>query len=94
MEEEDIKILENVIVEYSTQVEDYKYYTVPVRLDERDIEVLENLLKAYRELEKENEELKEDIKNMYSEEVVISIISDEFNLTRSEVLNLLGESEE
>lgn len=52
--EEDIKILENVIVEYSTQVEDYKYYTVPVRLDERDIQAIENLIKRNKELEEKD----------------------------------------
>lgn len=52
--EEDIKILENIIVEYNTQVEDYKYFSVPVRLDERDIEAIENLLTRYKELEDED----------------------------------------
>ncbi len=42
---------------------------------------------------KENEQLKNDIKNMYNEEVIISIIEDNFNLCRNEVLELL-ESEE
>jgi hypothetical protein len=34
--------------------------------------------------------LKEDMSNMYDEEVVISIISDNFNVSRNEVLELLG----
>lgn len=42
------------------------------------------------ELENENKELKKDISNMYDEEVIISIISDNFNLSRNEVLKLLG----
>lgn len=82
MEEKDIKILENYICGNKETMK------------EMLVKAIEKLLKAYKELEQENKELKEDIKNMYSEEVVISIISDEFNLTRSEVLNLLGESEE
>lgn len=43
---------------------------------------------------KELKELKQDISNMYNAEVVYSIIEDEFNLTRSEVMELFGESED
>ena len=54
----------------------------------------ESIINRYKELEIENNNLKEDIKNMYDEEVIINIISDEFNLSRSEVLEILGESED
>lgn len=51
------------------------------------------VLEMNKILLKENEQLKNDIKNMYDEEVIISIIEDNFNLCRNEVLELL-ESEE
>lgn len=57
-------------------------------------EFADYLIAENKQLEEANQELKKDIENMYDEEVVISIISDEFNLTRSEVLALLGESED
>lgn len=44
-------------------------------------------------LEKENAQLKEDIKEMYYKEAVITIICDNFNLSRNEVLELLGDEE-
>ena len=52
-----------------------------------------DILSDYKRVLKENEQLKNDIKNMYDEEVIISIIEDNFNLCRNEVLELL-ESEE
>lgn len=58
---------------------------------------LEHILSDYKRVLKENEQLrtevnslKKDISNMYDEEVIISIISDNFNLSRNEVLKLLG----
>ena len=48
------------------------------------------LLKENEQLRTEVNSLKEDMSNMYDEEVVISIISDNFNLSRNEVLKLLG----
>lgn len=51
---------------------------------------IQHILSDYKRVLKENEELKNDIANMYDEEVVISIISDNFNLSRNEVLELLG----
>ena len=50
----------------------------------------QQLVTKCNELENENKELKKDISNMYDEEVIISIISDNFNLSRNEVLKLLG----
>lgn len=52
-----------------------------------------DILSDYKRVLKENEELKNDIENMYDEEVIISIISDNFNLCRNEVLELLGGEE-
>lgn len=69
-------------------------------IDNKDKEAIEHVLSDYKRvlemnkvLLKENEQLKNDIKNMYDEEVIISIIEDNFNLCRNEVLELL-ESEE
>ena len=51
---------------------------------------LEHILSDYKRVLKENEQLKNDIENLYDEEVVISIIEDNFNLCRNEVLEVLG----
>ena len=51
------------------------------------------ILSDYKRVLKENEQLKNDIENMYDEEVVISIIEDNFNLCRNEVLEVLGSEE-
>lgn len=63
-------------------------------------EAVSKLLSDYKRVLKENEQLrteanslKKDISNMYDEEVIISIISDNFNLSRNEVLKLLGGEE-
>lgn len=77
--EEDIKTVENIIVEYSTQVEDYKFFSVPVRLDERDIEALENLLKRYKELEEENKNYKKYAVIMSTEGLLINGVKFSFN---------------
>ena len=83
--EEDIKILEEMIENANIE-----------NMDMNDcfggehIETIEHILSDYKRVLKENEELKNDIANMYDEEVVISIISDNFNLSRNEVLELLG----
>ena len=44
-------------------------------------------------LEKENAQLKEDIKEMYYKEAVITIMCDNFNLSRIEALDILGDEE-
>lgn len=54
---------------------------------------IEHILSDYKRVLKENEQLKNDIENMYDEEVVISIIEDNFNLCRNEVLKVLGSEE-
>ena len=56
-------------------------------------ETYKDVREELKELRKDNEELKKDISNMYDEEVIISIISDNFNLSRNEVLELLGGEE-
>lgn len=58
-----------------------------------EIKALEHILQDYERVLKENEQLKNDIENMYDEEVVISIIEDNFNLCRNEVLEVLGSEE-
>ena len=93
--EEDIKLLEEMIENANIE-----------NMDMNDcfggehIEAIEHILSDYKRvlemnevLLKENEELKNDIENMYDEEVIISIISDNFNLCRNEVLELLGGEE-
>ncbi len=52
----------------------------------RQMQIILNLVEK---LQKENKELKNDISNMYDEEVVISIMCDEFNLSRNEALRVL-----
>lgn len=48
------------------------------------------ILNLIERLLKKNEELENDISNMYNKEVIISIMCDEFNLSRGEALRLLG----
>ena len=48
------------------------------------------VLKKNEQLQTEVNSLKKDISNMYEEEVIISIISDNFNFSRNKVLKLLG----
>ena len=62
----------------------------------RPLELIEEnkkLKKKIEKLQKENKEFKKDISNMYNKEVVISIICDNFDVTRLEVLEMLGEEE-
>ena len=59
-------------------------------IDNKDKEAIEHILSDYIRVLKENKKLKNDIANMYDEEVVISIIRDNFNLSKNEVLELLG----
>ena len=61
--------------------------------DEDLCKAIEHILSDYKRVLKENEQLKNDIENMYDEEVVISIIEDNFNLCRNEVLEMLGSEE-
>lgn len=88
--EEAIERLEYIDRTYSCN----NYYSI------WDLKCIEILLSNYKRvleineiLLKENEQLKSDIKNMYDEEVVISIIEDNFNLCRNEVLEVLGSEE-
>ena len=81
--EEAIERLEYIDRTYSCN----NYYSI------WDLKCIEILLSDYKRVLKENEQLKNDIKNMYDEEVVISIIEDNFNLCRNEVLEMLGSEE-
>lgn len=92
--EEDIKILEELRIANENCIKNAKNKDNPfVTIWEKQNRALEHILSAYKRVLKENEQLKNDIKNMYNEEVIISIIEDNFNLCRNEVLELL-ESEE
>ena len=97
--EEDIKNIEEII-ELSKKEIDAKDENITAILDIEDLISLKHILLDYKRvleinevLLKENEQLKSDIKNMYDEEVVISIIEDNFNLCRNEVLEMLGSEE-
>lgn len=96
--EEDIKILENMNDGYTFKDCDIcnNYNEKTKHCDKHkcmELQALEHILSDYKRVLKENEELKSDIKNMYDEEVVISIIEDNFNLCRNEVLEMLGSDE-
>ena len=54
----------------------------------------EELKLKLKDKDKEIKQLKEDIKKMYDEEVIISILGDEFNISRNEALSLLEGGEE
>lgn len=100
--EEDIKIIEynmKCIRNVMNNFEDKLCENMQIKTDEVS-KIIYNILSDYKRvlemnevLLKENEELKNDIENMYDEEVIISIISDNFNLCRNEVLELLGGEE-
>lgn len=90
--EKDIKIIEDFILK--TDV-DYSEYNEQI-VGDISYQAIQYLLSAYQEvlkenkqLKKENEKLKNDISNMYDEEVVISIMCDEFNLSKNEALRVL-----
>lgn len=92
--EETIKIIERKIKEAERYLDITGLY---LTLDEELRNALMNILSDYKRvlemnkvLLKENEKLRNDISNMYDEEVVISVMCDEFNLSRSEALELLG----
>lgn len=53
----------------------------------------EELKLKLKDKDKEIKQLKEDIKEMYDKEVIISILENEFNISRNEVLSLLGGEE-
>jgi hemoglobin-like flavoprotein len=84
---EDIKILENWLKELNELFKNTHINNTKER------KALEHILSDYKRVLKENEQLKNDIENMYDEEVVISIIEDNFNLSRNEVLEVLGSEE-
>lgn len=97
---EDIKNAEHFIKSIKTDKE-YKeengwhgYYNKEIvelaRMLEHILSDYKRVLEINEVLLKENEQLKNDIENMYDEEVVISIIEDNFNLCRNEVLEVLG----
>lgn len=82
---EDIKILENWLKELNELFKNTHINNTKER------KALEHILSDYKRVLKENEQLKNDIENMYDEEVVISIIEDNFNLSRNEVFGSVRE---
>jgi hypothetical protein len=89
--------VEHILSDYKRVLKEVKRYKNMYEA-EKSIHMVRNeqlarkqqLVIKCNELENENKELKKDISNMYDEEVIISIISDNFNLSRNEVLKLLG----
>lgn len=65
--EEDIKILEEFIKYYEAEATSRKFRgTLSIRVDEDDIDALENLINMYKRVLKENEELKNLLKEKWS----------------------------
>lgn len=92
--EEDIIILEQLIIANENCIKNAKNKDNPfVTVWKKQNIAIEHILSDYKRVLKENEQLKNDIENMYDEEVVISIIEDNFNLCRNEVLEVLGSEE-
>ena len=78
--------------------EDMKYIhktlnDMKIKDEDAFMSAVATIFRDYKRVLKENEQLKNDIENMYDEEVVISIIEDNFNLCRNEVLEVLGSEE-
>lgn len=83
IDNKDKEALEHILSDYKLLQEDFQQVDHECsRLEQKEIK-----------LEKENAQLKEDIKEMYYKEAVITIICDNFNLSRNEVLELLGDEE-
>lgn len=59
--EEDINILEALMSEYVAKSREYEFYSVPIHIDENDIEAIENLINKNKELEKMVELMAKDI---------------------------------
>ena len=77
------KKIQNILADYKLLQEEFQEVDHECsRLEQKEIK-----------LEKENVQLKEDIKEMYYKEAVITIMCDNFNLSRNEVLELLGDEE-
>lgn len=81
--QKEIKALQNILSDYKLLQEEFRDVDHECdRLERKEIK-----------LEKENAQLKEDIKEMYYKEAVITIMCDNFNLSRNEALKLLGDEE-
>ena len=96
--EEDIEILEELRTHGYAML--LMKYEDRIKTNRKIDQALEHIVSDYKRVLKENEQLrtevnslKKDISNMYDEEIIISIISDNFNLSRNEVLELLGGEE-
>ena len=81
--EKQCNALEHIISDYKKLQEEFKDVDHECsRLEQKELR-----------LEKENQKLKQDISHMYDEDVIINIMCDEFNISKSEALELLGEEE-
>lgn len=81
--EKQCNALEHIISDYKKLQEEFKDVDHECsRLEQKELR-----------LEKENQKLKQDISHMYDKDVIISIMCDEFNISKSEALELLGEEE-
>ena len=87
-EEEKEELLKASDFLYELDKSGYKYSSYG-----REIYIRDNVFRVIDKLQKENTELKKDISNMYDKEVVISVMCDNFNITRIEALEMLGEEE-
>lgn len=88
---EELKILKNS--EYSIMLTPHGA-DVFLTIIEKQQKENEQLRTEVNSKKKEIEELKSSMKNMYDEEVVYSIVADEFNLTKNEVKELFGDEDD
>ena len=79
--EEDIKILEEFIKYYESEAISRKFRgTLSISVDEYDIDAIEHLIKAYKELEEENKQLEvikdEAIRRYNFESIPVSLVEE------------------
>ena len=83
IQEEEIEAMQRILSDYKRLQEEFKQVDHECdRLEQKELR-----------LEKENQKLKQDISHMYDKDVIINILCDEFNISKSEALELLGEEE-
>lgn len=90
IKESEIKALEHILSDYKRALKENELAKQTLIKNCNIADERNQLLKENEQLRTEVNSLKEDMSNMYDEEVVISIISDNFNVSRNEVLELLG----
>lgn len=90
IKESEIKAIEHILSDYKRVLKENELAKQTLIKNCNIADERNQLLKENEQLRTEVNSLKEDMSNMYDEEVVISIISDNFNVSRNEVLELLG----